>query len=525
VNKIYIITLCLVIVSVNNTIYPQFKDWGTKFGLRINFLFPENEFTNFGFGGNNEFSFNAYKLSYLGEAFLGINVSRGLELDLTLGIGKYAGRAYFKDSEQDYGQYNSTIIPVDLRFKINPWDNPKWNPYFYVGGGVVIYDLKISPDILQDSETSKEAGTAAIFPLGVGAEFKLSDILLIDFSFGSGITTSFELDGYKRKTEAKWDYYFNAGVGISLISESCDSDRDNDGITRCEENIIGTDPRNPDTDGDGIFDGDEVYIYKTDPLKADSDDDGINDYDEIFIYKTNPLNPDSDGDGLSDGDEILIYKTDPLNPDTDYDDLSDSDEIFVYKTNPLRADTDGDGLSDGSEILTFKTDPLKIDTDGDGLSDGDEIIRYETDPNNPDTDGGSVDDFTEVRRGTDPNDPDDDIIKTGVAIVLEGITFATGKADITPQSEIVLQGALETMLINENIIVEISGHTDDVGSASTNKVLSQRRADSVRFWLISKGIAPDRIIAKGYGEDFPRVPNDSEENRRINRRIEFKRLR
>ncbi|MDZ7624240.1 MAG: OmpA family protein [Ignavibacteriaceae bacterium] len=76
-----------------------------------------------------------------------------------------------------------------------------------------------------------------------------------------------------------------------------------------------------------------------------------------------------------------------------------------------------------------------------------------------------------------------------------------------------------------NIIVEISGHTDDVGSVTTNRVLSQKRADSVRFWLINKGIAPDRIISKGYGEDFPRVPNDSEENRRTNRRIEFKRIR
>jgi outer membrane protein OmpA-like peptidoglycan-associated protein len=64
-----------------------------------------------------------------------------------------------------------------------------------------------------------------------------------------------------------------------------------------------------------------------------------------------------------------------------------------------------------------------------------------------------------------------------------------------------------------------------VGSASSNQALSQRRADSVRFWLISKGVQPDRIIAKGYGEEFPRVPNNSSENKRMNRRIEFKRIR
>jgi outer membrane protein OmpA-like peptidoglycan-associated protein len=56
-------------------------------------------------------------------------------------------------------------------------------------------------------------------------------------------------------------------------------------------------------------------------------------------------------------------------------------------------------------------------------------------------------------------------------------------------------------------------------------LLSQRRADSVRFWLIEKGIEPDRIISKGYGEDSPRVPNDTRENRSLNRRIEFKRIK
>jgi outer membrane protein OmpA-like peptidoglycan-associated protein len=112
-----------------------------------------------------------------------------------------------------------------------------------------------------------------------------------------------------------------------------------------------------------------------------------------------------------------------------------------------------------------------------------------------------------------------------VPIVLEGITFETGKSDITPESAVVLQGALKTMQTYSDIIVEIAGYTDDVGSASSNQTLSQKRADSVRFWLISNGIVADRIIAKGYGEEFPRVPNDTPEHRRMNRRIEFKRIR
>ena len=194
--------------------------------------------------------------------------------------------------------------------------------------------------------------------------------------------------------------------------------------------------------------------------------------------------------------------------------IKDGNEILNYKTIPLRADTDGDGLSDGGEIISYNTNPLKADTDGDGLSDGDEVIVVQLTQITEDTDSGPVNDYMEVRRGTDPLNPDDDIVKMGVPIVLEGITFATGKANITPESESVLQGALKTMQTYGDMIVEISGHTDDVGSDSNNKVLSQRRADSVRFWLINNGIAPDRIITKGYGEEFPRVPNDSAENKK-----------
>ena len=515
--------LAIVLTSVSSR--AQFKDWGNKVGLRGSILFPQNEFANLGFSGNDDFSFDWFKFSSLGEAFLGIRASKALELQLTLGYGYYTGKAYFDDPNISFGEYKATLIPVNLRLRVTPWDVEGWNPYFYFGGGLMSYDLTTRPFEVSGGEITKDAGWSGIIPLGVGAEFLLSDNFFFDLSIGGGISTSFDLDGYNSGDARMWDSYLNVGLGLTLASESCDSDRDDDGLGRCDEEKIGTDPKNPDTDSDGLSDSEEFLNYKTDPLKTDSDGDGLNDYDEIMKYKTDALINDTDSDGLLDGDEILKHKTDPLKADTDTDDLTDGDEILNYKTIPLRADSDGDGLSDGGEIISYNTDPLKADTDGDGLSDGDEVINYETDPNNRDTDSGSVNDYMEVRRGTDPLNPDDDIVKMGVPIVLEGITFATGKANITSESESVLRGALETMETYGDMIVEISGHTDDVGSDSNNKVLSQRRADSVRFWLINNGIAPDRIIAKGYGEEFPRVPNDSAENKRINRRIEFKRIR
>ncbi len=92
--------------------------------------------------------------------------------------------------------------------------------------------------------------------------------------------------------------------------------------------------------------------------ELDSDGDGLTDYEELYIYGTDPYNPDTDGDGLTDGEEVLIYMTDPLNPDTDFDMLSDGDEIYIYGTDPLNPDTDGGGVSDGHEVLEDGTDPL-----------------------------------------------------------------------------------------------------------------------------------------------------------------------
>jgi parallel beta-helix repeat protein len=108
-----------------------------------------------------------------------------------------------------------------------------------------------------------------------------------------------------------------------------------------------------DTDGDGLLDVYEIYLYGTDPLDADSDDDGLIDGEEINIHGTDPLDADCDDDGISDNDEIE-NGLDPLNSnvglDSDSDGLSDADEVNIHGTDPLDADTDDDWLMDGGEI-------------------------------------------------------------------------------------------------------------------------------------------------------------------------------
>lgn len=547
------IFLLLIFILFYEVALPQdnFKHWGHKIGIRSNLLFPQNEFTNFGIFGNDDLSFKWFKFSHLFQAFYGYEISKTNELHINVGHGFYAGRAYDKKKDVVNGSFESSITPIDIRLRIVPTNKPNWNPYFYLGIGLMYYEVTKSPDI-PSPVNPKLKGWTGIYPFGVGAEFVLSEKFVYDISFGGALSSSLDLDGYWGENNFLWDGYFNISIGVSWRGETCQSDRDNDGLTKCEEQELGTDIKNPDSDGDKISDGDEVKIYKTNPLSVDSDNDGLNDYDEIFVYKTNPvstdtdldqiddrteifvyitdpLKSDSDSDGLSDYEEIFVNKTNPNNKDTDDDGLSDGDEVLVHKTNPLEKDTDGDKLTDGDEVLLFKTDPTLGDSDGDTLSDFEEVNVYKSDPNKLDTDEGGIDDGTEIANDTNPLNPKDDIkkkevIEVGVPIVLEGITFDKNKAIIKPESEPALWNAYTTLKNYLEMVVEISGHTDNVGSRKSNIELSIRRANAVKDWLVKRGIEPERIQTKGYGPDRPVAPNNSEENKRKNRRIEFLRL-
>ena len=86
----------------------------------------------------------------------------------------------------------------------------------------------------------------------------------------------------------------------------------------------------------------------------------------------------------------------------------------------------------------------------------------------------------------------------------------------------ILDEVVEYLATNKGIKMEIQGHTDNKGSAEYNMKLSYKRADSVRRYIVGKGIAPERLKVNGFGFSKPVVPNDSDENRTRNRRVEFK---
>lgn len=113
-------------------------------------------------------------------------------------------------------------------------------------------------------------------------------------------------------------------------------------------------------------------------------------------------------------------------------------------------------------------------------------------------------------------------VQAGKQVVLRNIFFDFGSFTLQETSEPELKVLLNFMKQNPEMKIEIQGHTDDVGSADYNLQLSQSRAESVRTYLIDKGIKATRISAKGYGETQPVAGNITEEDRAMNRRTEFK---
>ena len=204
-----------------------------------------------------------------------------------------------------------------------------------------------------------------------------------------------------------------AAVTTTTTTQPADPDTDGDGLTDSEEVADGTDINNVDTDFDGLNDFEEQE-HGTDPLDSDTDNDELGDGYEVNSAGSEPTRPDTDGDGLQDNVENGITHTDPRipdhdndgdglwstfegaigtdpnNPDSDGDQLFDGFEKDRSFTDPLNADTDGDGVPDNVDHESCNANGA--DSDGDGLSDGEELNEYHTNCRLADTDGNGQND-------------------------------------------------------------------------------------------------------------------------------------
>jgi OOP family OmpA-OmpF porin len=106
-------------------------------------------------------------------------------------------------------------------------------------------------------------------------------------------------------------------------------------------------------------------------------------------------------------------------------------------------------------------------------------------------------------------------------LILKGVTFATGKSDLTPESQEALKPVAASLAARPDVRVEVQGHTDNTGSRAVNMRLSKARADAVEKFLEANGVSPSQLTVKGYGPDKPIASNKTKDGRAQNRRVEL----
>ncbi len=261
---------------------------------------------------------------------------------------------------------------------------------------------------------------------------------------------------------------------------------------------------------------------------------------------------DTDGDGIYDVDDACpeVAGLEAFNgcPDTDGDGIEDSKDTCPNTFGTAEfdgcADTDGDGISDNNDdcpsVAGLKSLNGCPDDDGDGVRDSDDECPTVAGPAGnkgcpwPDTDGDGVLDkddkcVNEVGPASNqgcpvaaPPAPPTAAVMATLNDYAKTILFDTGKSTIKRQSEIVLGHITAILKEYPNSKFSIEGHTDSVGSKSSNQRLSESRAAAVKNYLVTHGIDSSRLTSYGFGEDYPIDTNKTSDGRRNNRRVEVK---
>ena len=237
---------------------------------------------------------------------------------------------------------------------------------------------------------------------------------------------------------------------------------------------------------------------------------------------------DTDRDGVADGRDRCAntpmgVRVDAAGcpVDTDRDGVADHVDRCPNTAAGARVDAtgcptdaDGDKVFDGLDRCpntpagaTVDANGCPTDADQDGVFDG--LDRC---PN------------TEAGRQVDANGCPILFEADKPTLVLQGVTFATGSAVLSDNSQTVLDIVAESLKGNPDVRVEVGGHTDATGSRALNTRLSQARAESVRTYLLSQGVPATQLTARGYGPDNPVATNATAAGRARNRRVELKKI-
>ena len=324
-------------------------------------------------------------------------------------------------------------------------------------------------------------------------------------------------------------------LGLRLpILYSAIKDKDKDKVSDLKDNCISTPgiwafKGCPDTDGDGLMDKEDdcPEIAGLVEFKGCPDSDGdkimdkLDDCPEVAGLAEFKGCPDSDSDGIKDSDDACPQNAGPKEnqgcPDKDSDGLFDFIDACPEIAGPKEnngcpwPDTDGDGILDKDDDCPLLKGPAANmgcpykDTDGDGLLDKDDDC--------PNTAGP-------IENKGCP------IIEVEIVEVLrtafDNLEFESGKDIILEVSKVALDELADVLIKKATWKLEISGHTDNIGGENFNLVLSKKRAEALKNYLIFKGVDTNRLITFYFGETQPLIDNTTEEGRKKNRRVEMK---
>lgn len=283
----------------------------------------------------------------------------------------------------------------------------------------------------------------------------------------------------------------------------------------------------------------------------DSDKDGVpDDQDDCPKVKGTAATkgcPDADGDGVADKDDTCPNEAGTAAtqgcPDKDGDGIADAKDACPDQAGKVEnggcPDSDGDGILDKNDTCPNEKGTAQFngcpDTDGDGIADKDDKCPSEkgTTANQgcPDSDGDGIVDSADkcpTQAGTAANNGCPEMkaeevkqIETKLNMAAKLIQFETGSAKIKQVSYKEIDEIVSIMNQYSSTRFKIEGHTDNTGNAANNKTLSNSRANAVKEYIASKGIADSRLDAAGYGSDKPIATNATPAGRTQNRRVEI----
>lgn len=430
-----------------------------------------------------------------------------------LSVSRYLGKLFDVNvllSKGTIGYHNGTTpgfksdfnaASINLRFNIVA---PEYviRPYVFAGVGAILFDNQLN--------FHQEKYDFMLPSTGAGLNIRLTPVIMLNlqetflFSNHDGRDG---IDNAEGKMNKK-DSYVTHMVGLTFnMGNSIDTDQDgvSDKRDTCPDTPAGVAVDKMgcplDRDGDGVAD----YLDNCPDIKGsqllngcpDRDNDGVADKDDQCPDQAGPAVlfgcPDADNDGVADKDDQCAN----TKPGTKVD----------SKGCPMDSDNDGvtddvDRCPDVAGVVALKGCP---DADGDGIAD--------------------IDDKCPNEKGTAANNGCPEIAKADIVKITyigSKLFFENNSDKLKVASLSQLDALIEILNRYPGAALTIEGHTDSVGADDFNMILSQKRSDSVREYLIGKGIEASRLKAVGFGETKPVATNNTSLGKAKNRRVELK---